>query len=83
MLTVTSNNSFPNGYQDTVFARDTSRSASKNEDTSKVQTDEVILSRKSQELQQTYQKKESVLEQNYSSDAQQLENKHLQEKKKA
>lgn len=80
MLTATSNISFPNGYQDTAFAKDTSKAASKNEDTSKTQTDEVSLSQKSQELQQTYDKKESVLEQNYISDAQQLENKYLQEK---
>ena len=80
MLTATSNIRFPNEYQDTVFAQDTRKSASKNEDASKTQTDEVSLSQKSQELQQTYKKKESVLEQNYISDAQQLENQYFQEK---
>jgi hypothetical protein len=77
MLTETSNVGFSSGYQDTFFARDTSRTASKNQDASSAQTDEVRLSRKSQELQQTYQKKESVLEQNYISDARQLENQYL------
>jgi hypothetical protein len=80
MLTATSNISFPNGYQDTAFAKDTSTPASKNEDASRTQTDAVSLSQKSQELQQTYKKKKSVLEQSYISDAQQLENKYLQEK---
>jgi len=47
MLTAISNIRFPNGYQDTVFFQDTRKFASKNEDASKAQPDEVSLSQNS------------------------------------
>ena len=59
MLTAISNIVFPSGYQDqrNISVKDTSVSVSKSEEPSKTQEDKVSLSRRAQELQQTYKKK--------------------------
>ncbi len=82
MLTTTSNIIAISGYQDqqNVFTRVTSNSAPKNDPPSINQNDEVSLSQEARELQQVYEKKETVLEQNYANESQRLESEFLQEK---
>jgi len=83
MLTTTSNISFLNGYQDQLnfSTRVTGNSFSKNQNNTPENTnDEVNLSQKAKELQQTYEKKEATLEQSYNNESQKLETEYLLEK---
>lgn len=82
MLTITSNVGFPSGYQDqrNISNQEVGSLVSKNDDSSKDQKDTISISRKAQELQQVYEKKEAGLQQKYISDSQALEKKYIQEK---
>ncbi|MBA3010710.1 MAG: hypothetical protein KKF12_14305 [Proteobacteria bacterium] len=82
MLTATSNIGFSSGYQDQriVLVKDANNSIAKGEEASENQKDKVSFSQKSRELQQVYEKKETVLEQNYSNETQRLENEFIQAK---